>query len=207
MQILKVRIRSAKEFQEGYARDLPHGGLFCPTTTELAPGAEVIVEIAADELPNKVLLRGFVKWWRPALPRLRVRAGALVEFAAEEKDKRDFVLRVFGGGTQTGPLRKRKHTRIPVEVPVRYRTEGSAEFHASGLREISVGGALLRTEKLLPLGTEVIVEVTPPGGVSPMAIAGKVAYHAGADAGIKFLYRDGGGSRRLRELIRRIRTG
>src|SRR5262245_36460761 len=99
MQILKVRIRSAKEFQEGYARDLPHGGMFCPTTTELAPGAEVIVELAADELPNKVLLRGFVKWWRPALPRLRVRAGALVEFAAEEKDKRDFVLRVFGGGS------------------------------------------------------------------------------------------------------------
>ena len=120
---------------------------------------------------------------------------------------RDFVLRVFGGGTQPGALRKRKHTRIPVEVPVRYRTEGSAEFHTSGLREISVGGALLRTEKMLPLGTEVIVEVTPPGGVSPMAIAGKVAYHAGADAGIKFLYRDGGGSRRLRELIRRIRTG
>src|SRR5262245_37529266 len=160
MHILKVRIRSSKEFQEGYARDLPNGGLFCPTTAERAPGAESIVEIAADELPNKVLLRGFVKWWRPALPRLRVRAGALVEFATEEKDKRDFVLRVFGGGAAPGGLRKRKHTRIPVEVPVRYRTEGSADYKVSGLREISVGGALLRTDSILPLGTEVIVEVT-----------------------------------------------
>ncbi|HJZ87467.1 MAG TPA: PilZ domain-containing protein [Polyangia bacterium] len=207
MHILKVRFRSGKEFQEAYARDLPTGGLFCPTTTELAPGNEVIVEVNADELPNKVLLRGHVKWWRPALPRLRVRAGALVEFEPDEKDKRDFVVRVLGGGESPGQLRKRKHTRIPIEVPVRYRTEGSAEFVTSGLREISVGGALLRTDRPLPLGTEVIVEVTPPGGVSPMAIAGKVAYHAGTDAGIKFLYRDGGGSRRLRELIRRIRLG
>jgi Tfp pilus assembly protein PilZ len=207
MQILKVKFRSGTEFQENYDRNLPGGGVFCPTTQELTPNTEVIVELAADELPNKVLLRGFVKWWRPATPRLRVRAGALVEFAAEEHDKRDFVLRVLLGGTQTGTLRKRKHTRIPVEVPVRYRTEGSAEYHASQLGEISVGGALLRTETQLPLGTEVIVEVTPPGGVSPIAIAGKVAYHDGTDAGIKFLYRDGGGSRRLRELIRRIRTG
>jgi Tfp pilus assembly protein PilZ len=207
MQILKVRFRSSQEFQEAYARDLAPGGLFCPTTTELAPGSDVIVEISADELPNKVLLRGSVKWWRPALPRLRVRAGALVEFSLEEKDKRDFVLRVLGGGQSAAALRKRKHTRIPIEVPVRYRTEGSAEYRESGLREISVGGALLRTEETLPLGTEIIVEVMPPGGVSPMAIAGKVAYYAGGDAGIKFLYRDGGGSRRLRELIRRIRLG
>ena len=207
MHILKVRFRSNKDFQEAYARDLPLGGLFCPTTTELHPGEKVIVEINADELPNKVLLRGTVKWWRPALPRLRVRAGGLVEFMGDEKDKREFVVRVLGGGTQPGQLKKRRHTRIPIEVPVRYRTEGTAFYIPSGLREISVGGALLRTEKPLPLGTEVIVEVTPPGGVSPMAIAGKVAYHAGADAGIKFLYRDGGGSRRLRELIRRLRLG
>jgi Tfp pilus assembly protein PilZ len=205
MHILKVRFRGQRDFAEAYNQDLPNGGFFCPTTTELTVGEEVIVEVNSEELPNKILLRGKVKWWRPALPRLRVRAGALVAFEADEKDKQEFLLKVMGGQASAEPLRKRKHTRIPIEVPVRYRLEGSSDFTDSGLREISVGGALLRTEKPLALGTEVIMEVTPPGGVSPMAIAGKVAYHAGSDAGIKFLYRDGGGSRRLRELIRRIR--
>jgi hypothetical protein len=39
-----------------------------------------------------------------------------------------------------------------------------------------------------------------------MSIAGRISYHTEAGAGIKFLYRDGGGSRRIRELIRRIRS-
>jgi hypothetical protein len=141
------------------------------------------------------------------LPRLRVRAGALVEFSPEEKDKRDFVLRVLSGSQGPGKLRKRKHTRIPIEVPVRWKTVGTLDFRKCGLREISAGGALLMTLAPLPLGQEITLELMPPGSVSPMAIAGKVAYHAGVESGIKFLYRDGGGSRRLRELIRRIRTG
>ena len=43
-------------------------------------------------------------------------------------------------------------------------------------------------------------------GAAPMSIAGKVAYHAPGGTGLKFVYRDGGGSRRIRELIRRIRA-
>jgi hypothetical protein len=42
--------------------------------------------------------------------------------------------------------------------------------------------------------------------VSPISISGKVAYHSnGGGTGVKFVYRDAGGSRRLRELIRRMR--
>jgi hypothetical protein len=102
---------------------------------------------------------------------------------------------------------KRRHTRLPVEIPVRFRCAGSSEYRDSGLSEISVGGALLATPgQPLPLGSEVYLELTPPGGVGQMEIAGRVAYHAGADGtGIRFVYRDGGGSRRLRELIRRLR--
>jgi hypothetical protein len=55
-------------------------------------------------------------------------------------------------------------------------------------------------------GTEVVLELLPPGGAAPMPITGRVAYHSGAGMGLKFLYRDGGGSRRIRELIRRIRA-
>ena len=59
----------------------------------------------------------------------------------------------------------------------------------------------------IPLGAEVVLELLPPGGAAPMPITGRVAYHAGDNGtGLKFIYRDGGGSRRIRELIRRIRA-
>ena len=204
MQILKARFRSREDFDEAYNAELPNGGLFVATTTPLKTGEDVVVEIFCEGLPNKVMIRAEVRSWRPALPRLRVRAGALVAFPAEEDEKRLFLLAALGG--EVTP-RKRRHTRIPVDVPVRYRPADTVESTAGDLVEISVGGALLRTDQLMPpLGTEVVLEVLPPGGAVPMSIAGRVSYHTEAGAGIKFLYRDGGGSRRIRELIRRIRS-
>lgn len=203
MQILKIRFRTNHEFSEAYQSEFGAGGLFCPTTTPLRTGTAVICELTIPALPNKVLIRGTVRAWRPALPRLRVRAGATVEFDNEEAEKRDFIIETVKG--QRAPTPKRKHTRLPVEIEVRWRTTESAEFMTGGLSEISVGGALLRATVQPSIGTEVILEITPPGAVSPIAISGKVTYHDKGATGLKFQYRDGGGSRRLRELIRRLR--
>lgn len=203
MEILKVRFRTNDEFQDSFDEGLPNGGLFCPTTTPLEKGQDVIVELSVPALPNKVLIRGIVRDWRPALPRLRVRAGATVEFDAEEASKRDFVVQTVAG--ELNPSTRRRHTRLPVEVSVRYRTTDDAGFTESKLTEISVGGAMLE-EVTLPLGIDVILEITPPGAVSPIAISGKTTYHGTTNGtGLKFVYRDGGGSRRLRELVRRLR--
>ena len=38
MNILRVRCRNLEEFEEHYLPDVPNGGVFCPTTTELSPG-------------------------------------------------------------------------------------------------------------------------------------------------------------------------
>jgi Tfp pilus assembly protein PilZ len=204
MQILKARFRGHDDFMEAYQGDTPNGALFVPTTTPLDADENVIVELVCDGLPNKVLFRGRVLAWRPALPRLRVRAGATVAFAADEDDKRRFILATLSG--QLSPT-KRRHTRIPVAVPVRFRLPGSAELKTGDLTEISVGGALLRgVTPMPPLGTEVVLEILPPGGAAPMPITGRVAYHATHGTGLRFIYRDGGGSRRIRELIRRIRA-
>jgi Tfp pilus assembly protein PilZ len=205
MQILKVRFRSNSEFESNFQTNLESGGLFCPTTTPLDEGAEVILEVSAPALPNKVLIRGTVRSWRPALPRLRVRAGAVVEFQQSERDKRDFVVETIEGTRQ--PSTRRRHTRLPVAIQVRYRTPDSADFEESQLTEISVGGALLNTCEPLPIDTDVILEILPPGAVSPISISGKATYHLpSGSTGLKFLYRDAGGSRRLRELVRRLRT-
>lgn len=204
MEILKVRFRTNTEFEANYQEDLANGGLFCPTTSPLEENQEVIIELSAPALPNKVLIRGKVKSWRPALPRLRVRAGAVVEFADSEEDKRAFVVDTISG--DRGPSPRRRHTRLPVAVTVRYRTTDSAEFSDSKLTEISVGGAMLATAEPIALETDVILEITPPGAVSPISISGKATYHApNGGTGLKFVYRDGGGSRRLRELVRRLR--
>lgn len=205
MHIIKVRFRTNREFTEAYDdKELPGGGLFCPTTTPFQEGDSVIAEVSVPVLPNKILLRGKVRSWRPALPRLRVRAGAMIEINPEEAGKRDYILDMISGVNRSA--RKRKYTRLPVKVPVRWRRSDSTEFHDAALSEISVGGALLRGPGKVPLGTKVIIEVTLPGAVSPIEISGKVTYHTEEpSSGVRFVYRDGGGSRRLRELVRRLK--
>lgn len=205
LNILRVRCHSAEEFQSLYQPDQPEGGLFCPTTRQLAHGTPVVIELVCKALPNRVLIRGTVVSWRPALPRLRVRAGAVVKFAADEAQKRDFVLETLGGKRRPTP--RRKHTRIPIGMPVKIRVGADPTASSAELREISVSGALVAGCVQPSLGADVVLEIVPPGGAAPMDISGRVLYHAGSDqTGIKFLFREGGGSRRLRELVRRFKS-
>ncbi|MCA9666002.1 MAG: PilZ domain-containing protein [Myxococcales bacterium] len=202
MRVLKARYRSKEEFLEAYDASVPGGALFCPTTTPLEDQEEVVVEVHFPELPNKMMLLGTVISWRAALPRLRVRAGATVAFAEAEESKRDFVLEVANGG-RTDAV-KRRHARLPVERPVRWRRANSNDFEDASLREISIGGAQLITEQPLEADDDVILELTMPGGAKPIELASKVAYDTPNGYGLRFIYRDGGGSRRLREMVRRL---
>jgi Tfp pilus assembly protein PilZ len=200
MRFLRAKFQDQSDFLSSYQADSPNGELFVATTQPLEPDSSVIVELVCEGLPNKVLIKGSVKSWRPALPRLRVRAGAMITFDPEEDMKRRFVLETLAGAAQPA---RRRHVRIPVQLPARYRLTGSTETLATELLEISVGGVLLGNVDIA-LGTEVVVELVPPGGQAPIEITGRVSYHTNFGSGLRFLYRDGGGSRRLRELIRRI---
>lgn len=127
-----------------------------------------------------------------------------MEFDEDEQEKRDFLIGIVRGEIDS-PI-KRKHIRLPVEVDVQYRTQESADLIDAQLTDISIGGALLVTGEPLPMDTELILQITPPGSVSPISISGVVTYHIPSGGnGLKFLYRDAGGSRRLRELVRRLR--
>ncbi len=207
MNILRVRCRNLGEFEEHYQLDMPTGGVFCPTTTELPPGTAVVVEMACDGLPNKVLIRGTVTSWRPALPRMRVRAGATVAFDADESAKRDFVLETLRGERSADLTRRRKHTRIPIGIPCRVRIATGLDLMEAVLREISVSGGLLMGPIQPAIGTDIVLEIAPPGSEAPFDLSGRVVYHAGDNqTGVRFIYREGGGSRRLRELVRRFKT-
>ncbi|PID38527.1 MAG: hypothetical protein CSA65_04825 [Proteobacteria bacterium] len=205
MRVLKARFRDADAFLEAYSDEPPQGSLFCPTTTPLEEGQEVVVEISFPELPNKTMLRGTVLSWRSALPRLRVRAGAEVAFDAVDDDKRLFLLEVAAGEHQDAV--KRRHARVPVEVPCRWRLADVAESAEGTLRDISIGGAQLIIDEELELDSDVVVELTAPGGAQPISIAAKVSNAIDNAYGLRFIYRDGGGSRRLREVVRRLTSG
>jgi Tfp pilus assembly protein PilZ len=205
MVILKLRIRSADEWRELAPGDSVAEPVFVPTTDELETGQQVIIEVSSQILPNKVLVRGAVQNWRPALPRMRVRAGATIELAADEQTKLTFLHEVFAGNRTDVP--RRRHLRLPVHVAVRYRLTNSSNFVDSAISEIGVGGALLTTQEPLPIDTELTLEVVPPGAAAPIAIASKVSYHVPTGgSGLRFVSRDGDGDRRLRELIRRLRA-
>ena len=68
MNILRLRIKSADEWRELAPSENVSEAIFVPTTDELKTGDSVIVEISSNLLPNKVLIRGLVNAWRPALP-------------------------------------------------------------------------------------------------------------------------------------------
>jgi hypothetical protein len=205
MHILRLRIKSADEWHELAPSESVGDPVFVPTTDELHAGQSVIVEISSNLLPNKVLIRGSVQAWRPALPRMRVRAGATVQLDTEEQTKLTFLHEVLSG--KRTDVSRRRHHRLPVSVACRYRIANSPSFVDSAISEIGVGGALLTTPQPLPIDTELTVEVTPPGAAAPIAIAGRVSYHVpSGGSGLRFVSRDGDGDRRLRELIRRLRA-
>src|SRR5438067_302748 len=97
MVILKLRIKSADEWRELAPGESVAQPIFVPTTDELETRQTVIVEVASQLLPNKVLIRGTVQAWRPALPRMRVRAGATVELGSDEQAKLTFLNDVLSG--------------------------------------------------------------------------------------------------------------
>lgn len=203
MRILKARFKTKEAFLEALERTPAPGGLFCATTAPLAKDEPAVVEIYFPELPNRVLARGRALWWRRALPRQRIRAGAFIAFDAEEKDKVRFMLGVAGGAPR--PRVRRRHTRLPVRLPVRWSASGSQTSTATHIEEIGVGGALLVTDARPPIGSEIVLELLLPGAARESSLASKVAYLAPTGVGVRFLYRDGGGSRRMREMIRRIK--
>ncbi len=205
MVILRLRIKTADEWKELAPGTVVAEPIFVPTTDELQSGQLVIVEVSSNLLPNKVLIRGAVQSWRPALPRMRVRAGATIQLDGEEQIKLTFLNDVLSG--KRTDVSRRGHSRLPVQFACRYRITNQPSYIDSAISEIGVGGALLTTEAPLPLDTELTVEVTPPGAAAPLAIAGRVSYHApSGGSGLRFVSRDTDGDRRLRELVRRLRA-
>jgi Tfp pilus assembly protein PilZ len=207
MRMLKVRYRNGREFLDAYQSAFLYGGLFYPTREAIPLGEPVVVEVRFPELEDRLLLRGFVAWRRQGRYRIGQRAGVGVEFLAAERHKKDFLLSIARGEVARA-VAPRRHRRLPIELRVDWRVKEDRERHSAMLDDIGPGGAFLRTQELAPEGTPLVIEVVPPGAVSPLSIEGRVAWARSAPGeeglGVEFRCRDTGGLRRLKELVRRL---
>jgi uncharacterized protein (TIGR02266 family) len=206
MRTLRARYRSGEEFLRHYQTSLAHGGVFYPTRETIPLGTPILVEVRFPELANNQLLRASIAWRRAGKHRTKLRAGLGVEFHPTEAKRRDFLVAVAKG--EIVDMITRRHRRLPVTLTADWRVIQDRETHSSHVEDIGPGGAFLRTTDFLPPGTEIILDITPPGAMRPLEIAAKVAWtrHTEGEEGIgvEFKTRDAGGVRRLKELVRRL---
>lgn len=206
MRILRTRFDSGEEFLQHYQSSLPGGGVFYPTREVVPLGEEVVVEVRFQGLSNKQMLRGFVAWRRAGKHRAKLRAGIGVEFHAAETRRRDFLLAVAKG--EIVEMVTRRHRRLPVRMVANWRVVCDRDQHQSTIEDFGPGGAFLRTTDFYPPGTEIVLDVTPPGSLRPLEIAARIAWTRHSDGeegiGVEFKSRDAGGTRRLKELVRRL---
>ncbi len=178
-------------------------GLQVYTTERFEPGEELLLEVYFTGLPVKLMVRAVGKKWHHARPRLRVRAGGVLRCVGSEWRKLLFLRDAVTSHVDFE--QRRRHTRQPVLVELRWRRQGEHDLVHATITEISEVGALLLTPTPLPVGEELIIEITPPGSTRALQVQAIVRNTDHTDGvGIEFLSRDGGGVTRLRELIRRL---
>jgi Tfp pilus assembly protein PilZ len=205
-RILRARYRSGEDFLHHYQDAPSGGGIFFPTREAMPLGTPVILEVRFPGLANKQLLCGFVAWRRAGKHRIKVRAGIGIELYPAEAQRRDFLLAVAKG--EIADAVARRYRRLPVQLAASWRVLHERGSRVSEVEDIGPGGAFLRTTALVPRGTKVVLDVTPPGCVQSIEIAGCVAWTRDVEGeegiGVEFTARDAGGARRLKELVRRL---
>lgn len=202
----EIVLKSRKEFLSGYDGSSPHGGVFCATRRKLPVGALVVVKVRVGRRQPPVLLHGQVAWRRPGRHLEKIRAGIGVELLESEAAKRDYLLDLAKAGEAVRS--RRRHERLPVEVPVRWRVPGDNVEVRGTLRDIGHGGAFITCDESAPHDAEVVLELSPPGAQVAMAFTARVAWsgsqgdHGGF--GVEWRARDAGGGKRIKELVRRL---
>lgn len=203
---VELTLRSRNEFLEGYDPSFANGAVFCPTRRKAAEGTPATVRINLGRRQPPLVLQGRVAWRRAGRHLQKIRAGICVEFEEGDLPKVQYLLELARAG-ETAKSRRR-HERLPVDVPVIWHVPGGAQVTRGMLRDIGRGGAFIRSSAVAPHDAEVVLEVSPPGAQVAMEFTARVAWTLpqGAEAGfgVEWRARDAGGGKRIRELVRRL---
>jgi len=206
MNILRAKYPDSQAFLRSFQSNFPGGGLFVPTRKQHELGSSVVVDVRFPQLRSRVLVRGVIAWRRSGKRRTKLRGGIGVEFLLAEGRKVEFLQGVAHG--EIVDLTLRRHRRLPVEIRVDWREKSDRNWHISSVEDIGEGGVFIRTTSFLPVGTSVILEIVAPGGESKIALEAAVNWtrHSPGEEGmgLEFRCRDIGGTRLIKELVRRI---
>ena len=199
-------IKNVSEFHASYQPSGGNGGVFCPTRSKLQVGDLLTVKVRMGRRQPPMTLYGRVAWRRPGRHLLKIRAGIGVEFLPGEQAKCEYLLEMARSGPSVRS--RRRHERIPVDLPIGWHPVGSTEGLEGKLRDVGRGGAFVLSTATVPHGSQVVLEIVPPGAQVPMAFIGRVAWTGKTGAenvfGIEWRARDAGGGRRIKELVRRL---
>lgn len=199
-------LKDVSEFHASYQPSGGNGGVFCPTRSKLQVGDLLTVRVRMGRRQPPMTLYGRVAWRRPGRHLLKIRAGIGVEFLPGEQAKCEYLLEMARSGPSVRS--RRRHERIPVDLPIGWHPVGSTEGLEGKLRDVGRGGAFVLSTATVPHGSQVVLEIVPPGAQVPMAFIGRVAWTGKTGAenvfGIEWRARDAGGGRRIKELVRRL---
>jgi Tfp pilus assembly protein PilZ len=198
--------RNCEEFASLLQPDLPHGGVFCPTRKKLPEGTLMAIKVRLGRRQPPLSVYGKVAWQRSGRNIERVRAGMAVEFLPGEHAKTEYLVNMARAGDRIRS--RRRHERFPIDFQVRWRAGDSGEDLLGRLADIGRGGAFVRSAEKVARDEHVVLEIAPPGAEIPMAFTARIAWRderaAEPGFGIEWRARDAGGSRRIRELVRRL---
>jgi Tfp pilus assembly protein PilZ len=199
-------VKNTREFLTGFQPSGGNGGVFCPTRRNVPVGETVAVKVRLGRRKPPMVVYGQVAWRRPGRHILKIRAGIGVEFLASERAKWEFLLDLAQTGTSAHS--RRRHERVPVDLPISWRLVGSLEAFSGHLRDVGRGGAFVLSPATVAIQERVVLEIAPPGAEVPMAFIGCVAWTGKAGTenvfGISWRARDAGGGRRIKEMVRRL---
>jgi Tfp pilus assembly protein PilZ len=165
-----------------------------------------VVAVRLGRRRSPTLIRGQVAWRRPGKHSTKVKAGIGIQFLTTDSQARDYLLGVARG--DSAEMVARRHQRLPVELPVLWQVPGALQDNAGILRDIGRGGAFIRTEDPIPAERDIVLKVSPPGAEVAMPLSARVAWRGHPNGehgfGVEWKARDAGGTRRIKELVRRI---
>ena len=156
MRLLTFTFSSADQFLRHYSDEYEGGALFYRTKTETEPQEDVLLEVAFPQLPNRMLLRGYVLGPKED--------GIWVAFNDSDASTRDFLLKIAQGDLEITQKAARAHDRFPTDVPVSYKpAAGDGDIRHARAVDIAVSAMFVRTDEPPDAGEQLELVIGPIG--------------------------------------------
>ena len=188
---LRLRFESAEAFQQEYAANLIHGGVFIPTDETVEHrervGVELVLAFSGDRL---TMVGEVVHQVAPEMAKMGATPGVAVQFdgSGEAVRKRLAPLCTLTGPPveQAADSKGRQAPRTKAHVPA--KIDGEAGQVAGHTRDLSRSGVLLSVPgEGVPVGEKVRLSLVHPTSGESMEVDGLVVRDIRADGAVSGL--------------------